>query len=171
MRDPCPLTPHRATVLPEWVDYNGHMSEAFYVLVFGHATDAFLDHIGMDDAARRAGGSSLYTVEAHIRYLREAHEGEGLHVLTQLLGHDDKRIHLHHAMLRQADERQLATTELLLLHVDRASARVAPMPPAPRAAVAALAAAHRALPRPDHVGHVITLTPRQTAQTRAPVPP
>jgi acyl-CoA thioesterase FadM len=31
-------------VRPEWVDYNGHMSEAYYVLIFGDATDAFYDH-------------------------------------------------------------------------------------------------------------------------------
>ena len=27
-------------VRPEWIDYNGHLSEAYYVLVLGHATDA-----------------------------------------------------------------------------------------------------------------------------------
>jgi hypothetical protein len=63
-----------ATVRPEWVDYNGHMSEAYYVLIFGEATDAFYDHVGLDHAARQRDRVSIYTVEAHIRYLVEAHE-------------------------------------------------------------------------------------------------
>ncbi|MCL4135802.1 UNVERIFIED_CONTAM: hypothetical protein GTU68_015724, partial [Idotea baltica] len=34
-----PLALHSATVLPEWVDYNGHMTEFRYLHVFGDATD------------------------------------------------------------------------------------------------------------------------------------
>ncbi len=30
---------YEGPVKPEWIDYNGHMSEAFYVLVFGYETD------------------------------------------------------------------------------------------------------------------------------------
>ena len=118
-----PLVLHRATVLPEWVDYNGHMNEAYYVLVFGHATDAFLDYIGMDDAARRATGSSVYTLEAHINYLAEDHQGDHLAIATQLLAHDAKRLHLHHVMQREADGAMLAAIELMLLHVDMSGPR------------------------------------------------
>ena len=32
-------------VRPEWIDYNGHLSEAYYVLVFGHATDAVMHRL------------------------------------------------------------------------------------------------------------------------------
>src|SRR5271156_3772365 len=95
-----PLRLYQARVISAWIDYNGHMSEPYYVLIFGNATDAFYDHIGMDDATRRATATSIYTVEAHINYLREVREGERLLVETQLLKHDSKRIHLYHAMLR-----------------------------------------------------------------------
>jgi len=73
----------RAIVLPEWVDYNGHMSEPYYVLIFGNATDAFYDHIGMDDATRRATATSIYTVEAHINYLREVRAGRSFTVVSR----------------------------------------------------------------------------------------
>ena len=62
-----PLISYHCNVLSEWVDYNGHMSEAFYVLVFGHATDALYEQAGMGDAYRAHSGCSLYTVESHIR--------------------------------------------------------------------------------------------------------
>ena len=152
---PAPLVLHRAEVRPEWVDYNGHMSEAYYVLVFGHATDAFLDHIGMDDATRRRTATSLYTVEAHIHFLREAHAGERLVVATQLLGHDAKRVHLHHTMSREPDGTPLAASELMLLHV--AAGRTAPMLAEPLARVVALAAAHGQLPRPAQASRALAI--------------
>jgi acyl-CoA thioester hydrolase len=150
-----PLALHRATVLPEWVDYNGHLTEACYVLVFGHATDAFLDHIGMDDATRRATDTSVYTLEAHINYLAEARRGEELAIATQLLAHDGKRLHLYHAMQRVADGALLATTELMLLHVDKSGPRAAPFGPAIAARIAAVAAGHADLAKPRNVGRVI----------------
>jgi acyl-CoA thioester hydrolase len=152
-----PLLLHRAIVLPEWVDYNGHMNEAYYVLIFGHATDAFYDYIGLDDATRRATARSVYTLEAHINYLSEAHRGDRLTIATQLLAHDAKRVHLHHAMRRETDDSLLATTELMLLHVDMTGPRAAAFDAAPAALVAAIAADHAVLGKPDRVGRVIGL--------------
>jgi acyl-CoA thioester hydrolase len=44
-----PLCLHRGVIEPEWIDYNGHMNVAYYVLVFDRGTDGFLDYLGMDD--------------------------------------------------------------------------------------------------------------------------
>ena len=41
-----PLQIYRDKVRPEWIDYNGHMNVAYYVLAFDYATDAFFDHLG-----------------------------------------------------------------------------------------------------------------------------
>jgi acyl-CoA thioester hydrolase len=152
-----PLVLHRASVLPEWVDYNGHMNEAYYVLVFGHATDAFYDYIGLDDAARRANARSVYTLEAHINYLNEAHRGDRLSIATQLLAHDAKRLHLYHAMRRDTDDSLLASIELMLLHVDMSGPRAAAFDAATAATVAAIAADHAGLGKPERVGRVIGL--------------
>ena len=87
-----------AQVEPEWVDYNGHMTEAAYLTAAGWASDALFRYIG-DDEAYRAGGHSFYTVETHIHYLREVDVHEPLRFTTQVLGVDAKRVHLVHAML------------------------------------------------------------------------
>jgi acyl-CoA thioester hydrolase len=152
-----PLVLHRATVLSEWVDYNGHMNEAYYVLVFGHATDAFYDYIGLDDATRRATGRSVYTLEAHINYLNEAHRGDRLSIATQLLAHDAKRLHLHHAMRRETDDSLLATTELMLLHVDMSGPRSTAFGAATATLITAIAADHASLGKPERIGRVIGL--------------
>ncbi|MER0242458.1 thioesterase family protein [Streptomyces sp. HSW2009] len=96
--DVLPLPVHREPVRPEWIDYNGHLSEAYYVLVFGHATDALMDHVGLDADYRRRTGCSLYTVEAHVRYLREVPQGSALTVRTRLLGAAGGKAHFAHEM-------------------------------------------------------------------------
>jgi carnitine 3-dehydrogenase len=140
-----PVRLHTARVLPEWVDYNGHAHESRFLQVFGDATDALLRYIGIDAAYLTAGGS-YYTVETHLSYLREASAGEQLHVTTQVLGVDDKRLHLFHELYRSDDDNLLATAEQMLLHVDTNEGRARPARPDILARIAKLAAAHAALP-------------------------
>ncbi|MBQ0866692.1 thioesterase family protein [Streptomyces smyrnaeus] len=106
------------TVRPEWIDYNGHMSEAFYVLVFGHATDAMMDAVGLGPTYRERTGCSLYTVEAHVRYLSEVPEGAPLAVRTRVLGVAGKKLRFVHEM--NVEDRVVATSELFALHVGAA---------------------------------------------------
>lgn len=115
MSEPLPL--FRETVRPEWIDYNGHMSEAFYVLVFGYATDAMMDGVGLDPRYREETGCSLYTVEAHVRYLREVKEGASLTLRTRVLGADAKKLRFAHEMTEGPDGELVATSELFSLHV------------------------------------------------------
>lgn len=158
---PEPLTEapvlYHARVRPEWVDYNGHMSEAYYVLVFGHTTDAFLDLIGMDDIYRRRTGHSLYTLEAHITYLHEVGEDQALAVSTQVLGADAKRVRLFHTMNHADKGHLLATTELMLLHVDTTQPRAVPFAPEIQAQLASVVQAHAELSRPTQAGRSIAL--------------
>jgi acyl-CoA thioester hydrolase len=151
-------------VRPEWIDYNGHMSEAFYVLVFGHATDAMLIETGLGPGYREHSGCSLYTVEAHLRYLREVSEGVRLAVRTRVLGVDAKKVRFTHEMYAgaaaEAGERAgaaegdgegsvtdavepgaspVAVSELLAVHVDQGAGRSARLPEDVRARFEALA--------------------------------
>ncbi|MFF0163692.1 thioesterase family protein [Streptomyces sp. NPDC005263] len=130
----------RETVRPEWIDYNGHMSEAFYVLVFGFATDALMERTGMDSAYLKSTGCSMYTVESHIRYLRDVPEGASLAVRTRVLGAAGKKARFTHEMYvvpdpraePEADADPVATTELLALHVDQEAGRATVFPDAVR---------------------------------------
>ncbi len=150
-----PLHLYRDQVRADWIDYNGHMSEAFYVLTFGFATDAFLDFIGMDPAYRQSTGTSLYTVEAHICYLRELRFGTLLSFSTHLLGCDEKRVHLFHEMHNDAASELAATIELLLLHYDQRAGRVTPLPDALRNRLEQIRAVHDQLPRPVQAGRAL----------------
>jgi acyl-CoA thioester hydrolase len=112
------------TVRPEWIDYNGHLSEPYYVLVFGDATTAMMDTVGLDADYRGRTGASLYTVEAHVRYLREVDPDAKLHITTSVISVGAKKVRFCHEM--RVDGTLVATEELLALHVD--GARSAPFP-------------------------------------------
>ncbi len=157
---PVPLaeTPvlYHTQVKREWVDYNGHMSEAYYVLVFGHTTDGFLDWIGMDDIYRRRTGHAVYTLEAHISYLHEVGGGQALAVSTQVLGADAKRVRLFHTMNHADKGHLLATAELMLLHVDTTQPRAVPFAPEIQTRLASVVQAHCKLSRPTQAGRSIS---------------
>ena len=148
---PCPLELYTAPVEPDWVDYNGHMTEAAFLTAFGWASDKLFRYIGIDESYR-ADGCSLYTVETHINYLGEATLGEPLRITTQLLGTDQKRVHFFHAMYHGDTADLLCTTEQMLLHVDMIARKASPILPRPAEALAAIASAHADLPRPSQVG-------------------
>ncbi|WP_031468097.1 thioesterase family protein [Sciscionella sediminilitoris] len=115
---------YSARVREEWIDYNGHLSEPYYVLIFGDATTAMMDVVGIDAEYRSATDSSLYTVEAHVRYLREVGRDAEVRVHTTVLSVSGKKLRLCHEMFH---ERSLvATEELLALHVSAGKATAFP---------------------------------------------
>jgi acyl-CoA thioester hydrolase len=154
---PAPIDHHRERVRPDWIDYNGHMNVAYYVLVFDHGTDVLFDMLDIGAGYRARSNCSLFAMEGHINYLAEVKEGDELRVTTQFLGHDDKRIHFFHRMYHVRDGYLAATSELLGLHVDLARRRASVFPPDVHNRLASLASAHAGLPRPPELGRVIAL--------------
>ena len=61
----------QVTVEPGWIDYNGHMNVAYYVLAFDRATDRMLDLLDVGEAYRRRTEASFFVLESHITYDRE----------------------------------------------------------------------------------------------------
>ncbi len=140
----------------DWIDYNGHMMDAYYSVAFTEATEALLDHVGLGAGYRAQTGSGIYTVESHIRFRASVRVGEQLRYTSQLLGCDSRRLHIFHQILL-ASGAEAATNELMFLHVDLATERVTPIPPEQMATVSALAAQHAMLPVPDAAGRAITM--------------
>src|SRR6516162_2148631 len=152
---PAPFRLPEVTVAAEWTDYNHHLTESAYLLIMGESSDAFFRFLGIDDAYRRE-GRSLYTVETHLRNLREAHEGEHLSLTIQVLGTDAKRLHILHEM-HSATGGLVATAEQMLLHVDMRAGKAIPFPEHIARKLRETRAAHAALPVPEYVGRSISI--------------
>lgn len=124
-------------VAPDWVDYNGHMNDAEYARVFSLAVEALMDHIGLDAEGRARHGVTIYTLETHLCYRREAQEGQPLRVTLTLLDRDAKRLHVFFELLDEAGN-LLAASEQMLMGIDSEAGRPAPIPEPVEAAIAAL---------------------------------
>ena len=130
--------PHfEGVVLPEWIDANGHMNLAYYVVLFDQATDLLYDMLGVGQAYRDATGNSTFTAETHTLYEREVRVGERVRVVPHLLGADAKRLHYFHEMFHAEGGHRVAAQELIALHIDLSVRRVAPFPGGSRGAAAA----------------------------------
>lgn len=157
---PTPLATHTETVRPEWIDYNGHMNVAYYVLVFDHATDVLFDALGLDAAYRARTNNSLFAVESHILYQGEVGLGAPLRVESRVLGVDGKRLHFGHEMFHATENRRAATIELMAVHIDLSVRRTTPFPADRRPLLDAAAAAHAHLPPADWAGRHISFDRR-----------
>jgi acyl-CoA thioester hydrolase len=136
---------YETPILPQWIDYNGHLRDAYYGLIVSEATDALMDRVGLDAAYRSRTGCTLYTVEMHLHYLHEMKESDTAVVTVRIAGADHKRIHAAFEIVRAGQV--AATAEVMLLHVRQQGATVAtaPFPAEVSAALAQLRSASEGL--------------------------
>src|SRR5271169_5303099 len=120
------LPPLSGCVRPEWIDYNGHMTDSRYQQVFGDAMDALYRQVGVDEAYR-ASGSMFYTVENHNTYHAELKVNEPYFIRTRILSVDAKRLRVFHALHRGRDQALAATGEQMHVHVDLSSKKASPI--------------------------------------------
>ena len=133
------LTIHRTSIAPEWIDYNGHVRDAYYTLIASHAIDSLMDRIGIGAPYRERTACTLYTVEMHVHYLREIGVRDTVEVKVSILGADEKRIHAALELLCNDSQEAAATCEVMLLHIRQTpTARTAPFPEEVAAAIAEL---------------------------------
>ena len=147
-----PVVSVRRAVPLDWTDYNGHMNEARYLQAFGDATDRMMAVVGCD-AEYIASGGSYFTAETHIRHLDEVHAGAKIHIETQVLAGEGKKMHLFHRMFEGT--RELATGEHMLIHVSLETRKASEPAPRVATALAILAEAHATLPKPVGAGKAV----------------
>jgi carnitine 3-dehydrogenase len=149
-----PLRLHRMRIPPEWVDYNGHMTESRYVQLMSDGTDAFIRYVGVDgDYLARAG--AYFTVESHLAFLNQVRAEEMVEVSTQVLGCDEKKLHLYHRLMRVEGDVPLAEAEIMLLHVDAQGGRPTPAASEVVRRIGMVADAHSHLSKPERAGRRI----------------
>ncbi|EAQ01912.1 3-hydroxybutyryl-CoA dehydrogenase [Pseudooceanicola batsensis HTCC2597] len=145
------VTLHRAVPL-DWIDYNGHMTEDRYLHAFGDASDRLMKLIGCD-LDYVAAGKSFFTVESHIRHLKEVTAGAPLRIETRVIAAGGKKMHVWHEM--KSGDRLLATAEHMLLHVDLETRRSAPLTPLLAERLATLVDAQAELDPPEGLSRAI----------------
>lgn len=108
---------YRAGIESSWIDYNGHLRDAYYGLVASYAIDDVMDHLGLDAAYRESTQCTLYTLEMHVHYLHEVKGSDDLGVSSLILDFDRKRIHVGCRFICSRVPEPVATADMMLLHV------------------------------------------------------
>lgn len=108
---------YRARIESSWIDYNGHLRDAYYGLVASYALDEVMDHLGLDAAYRESTQCTLYTLEMHVHYLHEVKGTDDLGVNSLILDFDRKRIHVGCRFTCSRVAEPVATADMMLLHV------------------------------------------------------
>lgn len=122
---------YRTPIAAEWIDYNGHLRDAYYGLILSLATDALMDRLGIDEPYRQRARCTLYTVEIHIHYLKEVHASDMVTVDAAILDSDAKRIHAALRLACEGRTEPAAAAEIMLLHVAQGEPpSITPFPPA-----------------------------------------
>jgi len=106
------------TVRPEWVDYNGHMGDYAYTIVFSEALEAFMEAIGLDAMRRRETGCTLRESELRIAFLREFHEGQAYEVRLRVVDRQPQSLRLFGQMIDAETGLDAALADQLLIYVD-----------------------------------------------------
>jgi acyl-CoA thioester hydrolase len=161
------LTTWSGAIAPEWVDYNGHLRDAYYLLLFSFASDDLMDRIGLDEAGRKATGHTFYSLETHLNYLLEVKQGAAVEVRTQILGMDAKRVDVYHTLHLQGSDTLLAANQQMLINIDSSGPKSAPFAPGVRDQLQAIATAQAHLPRPAYAGRTIALPAAKAALASA----
>ena len=143
-----------AVVVPDWIDHNGHMNVAFFVLAFDEATDAAYERWGIGLDYPDASGCSVFTLGMNVDYRSELFEGDDIRIVTQLVDYDSKRLHYYHEMFHKETGRLAASNECLCMNVNLETRRSEAFPDG---VIERLEQAYRPEPRPGNFGRILAI--------------
>lgn len=135
-----------------WIDINGHMNVAYYVLIFDRSVDDLWGEFGITDDFINETRGSTFAVESHVTWQRELVENDPYLVTTQILAYDSKRIHQFQRLYHGSEHYLAATAEWMNLFIDLNSRKVGTWPDHILAAIERFSERQIDLRLPDEAG-------------------
>jgi|TARA_B110000977_G_scaffold187327_1_gene254299 acyl-CoA thioester hydrolase len=146
-------------VIKDWIDYNGHLNDAYYLVIFTQATDALQNHLGLTLEHIKHTGETLFTVETHLAYVQQVGLGEVVTISSKILETDSKRMRIFHSMFNEQNQ-LLATVEMLLICYNLQAKKVTNFSDMMLQSLVNFDAQYGQLPWPAAAGKGITLKKR-----------
>ena len=146
-----------STVQQEWIDYNGHMNMAYYILLFDQALTNFLESLDLGLNYLQENEKSMFALENHVTYQQELKLDDPVCVHFQLLDVDSKFIHYFMRLFHKDTPKISATLEQISLHVDMASRMPARFKPETMTALLDCLDDHKRFEKPRELGRSITI--------------
>ncbi|ROS04951.1 acyl-CoA thioester hydrolase [Sinobacterium caligoides] len=148
---------YRCEIDPQWVDYNAHLNDGYYALIFSLAGEGLFEALGLGAQWRDEMQRTIFTLDVRTRYLREVHAGSTLSIRAQLLDWDSRRMHFLLYMFVDGDSVVRATSEQVVMCIDPQVTRAAAFDSAAQQRIAALLELHRDAKKPVTVGRPLGL--------------
>lgn len=154
----------QVAVQPDWVDHNGHMNVAAYLIAFDRACCGFSSMAGIGPDRIASGGHTIFVGQANLAYRREVLLTDRIAIGARVpaMAPDRKHLLLSMYRLRDGEPPELAAIcEELCVCVAMTTRRPAPFPPEVAEWFGAALAREAALPPPDLTTGAISLAPRK----------
>lgn len=142
----------RIHVKPDWIDHNGHVNVAYFVLAFDIATDRVYENWGLGENYTQDSGCSVFTLGMDVDYLKELFHGDRIKITTQLLDWDEKRIHYYHRMFNEKTGELVAVNECIGMNIDLKSRKSAVFPASVQNLLNEVYEVHHLMLRPESCG-------------------
>ena len=119
---------YRGIVYPNQLDHMDHMNVQWYVSKFDEATWHLFSAIGITNTYIHENNRGMAALEQTTKYQSEVTAGDLLHINSKVLEITEKKIRFLHIMLNTETEKEVATSELLAIHLDRAKRKSCILP-------------------------------------------
>ena len=112
-------------IIEDWIDYNGHMNVAYYLLIFDKFGADNLNIIfKMGEHSAKTTGMSTMMVETNITYNQELKLNDEVDINLLYFDHDKKRLQYKFEMVHKNKKYLASTFEALALYVDLKNRKV-----------------------------------------------
>ena len=149
----------RETIREEWLDHNGHMNVAAYLIAFDSAVRTLCTGLGIGPDQIPLTGKTIFVGQANIVYRQELVRGSRIRITARVLAVSEGRAHACLSMFDEDDDVLAAFNEQLFVCADMSTRRPCPFPPVPRERFRATQAAQLRFAVPKYVGRRIRLEP------------
>lgn len=151
--DPMLFETH-VSILPEWIDANGHLHDANYLHVFNAGIRELFSTLGIGISFSHH-GHTVFNLGFNVDFIKELMVNDRVKVTMQIIDWDHKRLHIY-SELRYADSGVLcASAERLFMNISLETRRSVAFGPDAYARIEALGKSHSALERPTGAGRML----------------
>ena len=106
-------------IIKDWIDYNGHMNVAYYLLIFDKfGVDNLNNIFNIGEHSAKTTGMSTMMVESNITYNQELKLDDKVDINLLYFDHDKKRLQYKFKMIHRKKEYLASTFEALALYVN-----------------------------------------------------
>lgn len=110
---------YRGVVYPSQIDHMGHMNVQWYAAKFDEATWHLFSAVGITNKYIQDHQRGMAALEQSTKYKSEAIAGDLLAIKSHIVEVTDKTLRFLHVMHNAETEKEVATSELLAVHLDR----------------------------------------------------